>query len=48
MREGRNGLRSGRGFYDWAGVDQEAYRRESLGRLLAMLRHQGRLLPPAG
>jgi len=48
MREGRNGLRSGRGFYDWSGVDQEAYRREALGRLLAMLRHQGRLRPPAG
>jgi 3-hydroxybutyryl-CoA dehydrogenase len=46
MKEGRNGLRSGRGFYDWGGLDAERYRRDALGRLLAMLRHQGKLLPP--
>ena len=46
MREGRNGLRSGQGFYDWRDRDAESYRRDALGRLLAMLRHQERLLPP--
>ena len=32
MREGRIGLRSGRGFYDFTGVDVAAYRKEVLRR----------------
>lgn len=46
MREGRNGLRDGRGFLDYAGVDLDAYRRDTLARMLAMLRHVGLLRAP--
>jgi 3-hydroxybutyryl-CoA dehydrogenase len=46
MQEGRNGVRSGQGFYDWREVDTDSYRKDALGRLLAMLRHQDKLLPP--
>lgn len=46
MRAGRDGLRSGRGFYDWGGVDTAAYRREMLGRQLVLLRQLGMLRPP--
>lgn len=46
MRAGRDGLRSGRGFYDWGGVDTAAYRREILGRQLALLKQLGMLRPP--
>lgn len=46
MRAGRDGLRSGRGFYDWGGVDTAAYRREMLGRQLALLKQLGMLRPP--
>lgn len=48
MDQGRLGLREGRGFYDWTGVDQAAYRKEALARLVAMLRHTGLLKPPSG
>ena len=46
MHEGRDGLRTGRGFYDWKAIDVPAYRREALGRQLAMLRQLGLLKPP--
>ncbi len=46
MREGRNGLRDGRGFLDYSGVDVAAYRKDTLGRMLAMLRHVGLLRAP--
>jgi 3-hydroxybutyryl-CoA dehydrogenase len=46
MREGRVGLRSGRGFYDFAGVDLAAYRKDVLRRLVEQLRHVDLLLPP--
>jgi len=46
MNEGRNGLRDGKGFYDWAAVDPAAYRREALARLVGMLRYTGMLRPP--
>lgn len=46
MREGRNGLRDGRGFLDYTGVDLAAYRRDTLARMLAMLRHLGLLRAP--
>ena len=45
--EGRLGLKSGSGFYDYAGVDAAAYRRDVLARTLAMLRHVGHWRPPA-
>jgi 3-hydroxybutyryl-CoA dehydrogenase len=46
MREGRIGLRSGRGFYDFSGLDQTAYRKEVLRRLVDQLRHVDLLRPP--
>ena len=46
MRDGRLGLRSGRGFYDFAGVDTTAYRKDVLRRLIGQLRHVDLLLPP--
>ncbi len=38
---GRLGLKSGSGFYDYAGRDIAAYRRDVLSRTLGMLRHAG-------
>lgn len=46
MREGRNGLRDGKGFYDFAGIDVASYRNETLGRMLGMLKHLGMMRPP--
>jgi 3-hydroxybutyryl-CoA dehydrogenase len=48
MAERRNGLRDGRGFYDYSGVDVAAYRQQRLGEFLRMLRQAGLALPPAG
>ena len=45
--EGRLGLKSGSGFYDYSGIDAAAYRRDVLARTLAMLRHAGMWRPPA-
>lgn len=41
MREGRIGLKSGQGFYDYRTRDVAAYRKDVLARTLAMLRHVG-------
>lgn len=41
MQEGKNGLRSASGFHSYEGVDLEAYRRDVLARVLAMLGHFG-------
>jgi 3-hydroxybutyryl-CoA dehydrogenase len=38
MSQGRNGLRSGKGFYDWSDTDVGEYRRQSTARLLDLLR----------
>ena len=46
MREKRNGLRDGKGFYDYTGVDIVAYKKQALGRMLGMLRHLDLLRPP--
>lgn len=43
MRENRNGLRSGQGFYDWRERDTAAYRRDSTARFVELLRTVGRL-----
>jgi 3-hydroxybutyryl-CoA dehydrogenase len=54
MEEGRIGLKTGKGFYDYSEVDADAYRRDVLGRSLGMLRHlkllraPGAALRPAG
>ena len=47
MREGRLGLKSGSGFYDYGDRDVAAYRRDVLSRTLGMLRHAGLWRPPA-
>ncbi|MBB1593877.1 3-hydroxybutyryl-CoA dehydrogenase [Achromobacter sp. UMC46] len=47
MEEGRNGLRDGQGFYDYAGMDVDAYKMERLGQLCKRLEVMG-LLPRAG
>jgi 3-hydroxybutyryl-CoA dehydrogenase len=47
MDEGRLGLKSGSGFYDYAGRDVGAYRRDVLARTLGMLKHAGLWRPPA-
>jgi len=47
MREGRLGLKSGSGFYDYASRDVPAYRRDVLARTLGMLRHAGLWRPAA-
>lgn len=45
--EGRLGLKSGSGFYDYEGIDAAGYRRDVLARTLAMVRHAGLWRPPA-
>ena len=47
VAEGRLGLKSGSGFYDYAGQDLAAYRRDVLARTLGMLQHTGLWRPPA-
>ncbi|MGE8565972.1 MAG: 3-hydroxybutyryl-CoA dehydrogenase [Achromobacter sp.] len=47
MEQGRNGLRDGKGFYDYTGVDVDAYKMERLGQLCKRLEVMG-LLPRAG
>jgi len=47
MREGRNGLRDGKGFHDFTGVDAAGYRAQALERMLGMLAHIGMLREPA-
>ena len=46
MHEGRIGLKSGEGFYDYRGRDVAAYRKDALARVLGMLRHAGLYRPP--
>jgi 3-hydroxybutyryl-CoA dehydrogenase len=46
MREGKIGLKSGQGFYDYAGRDLPAYRKDVLARTLGALRHAGLFRPP--
>ncbi len=41
MAEGRLGLKSGSGFYDYAGRDLSVYRRDVLARVLGQLQHAG-------
>ncbi len=46
MLEGRNGLKSGAGFYDYSEIDVAKYRKDALARSLAMLKHLGLQRPP--
>jgi 3-hydroxybutyryl-CoA dehydrogenase len=47
MDEGRLGLKSGSGFYEYAGRDVSAYRSDVLQRTLGMLKHAGLWRAPA-
>ena len=47
VEQGRLGLKSGSGFYDYAGRDVAAYRRDVLSRTLGELRHAGLWRAPA-
>ncbi|MBB3179343.1 3-hydroxybutyryl-CoA dehydrogenase [Variovorax sp. Sphag1AA] len=47
VEEGRLGLKSGSGFYEYEGRDVPAYRRDVLSRTLGMLKHAGLWKPPA-
>lgn len=46
MREGRIGLRSGEGFYDFRKLDLDAYQGERLTRFVGLLRHLNLLRDP--
>jgi 3-hydroxybutyryl-CoA dehydrogenase len=46
MREGRIGLRTGAVFFDYSGLDVDAYREQRLASLVDMLRHFGLARPP--
>jgi 3-hydroxybutyryl-CoA dehydrogenase len=46
MREGRIGLKTGQGFYDYRDRDAAAYRKDVLARTLGMLKHAGLHRPP--
>ena len=46
MQDGRIGLKSGHGFYDYRERDLNAYRKDVLERTLGMLRHAGLQRPP--
>ena len=47
MAAGRNGLREGRGFFDYSGMDVPAYRRARLAEFWRMLERAGLARPPA-
>ncbi len=46
MKDGRTGLREGRGYYDYTKIDVEAYKREKLTGFVHLLRYLDRLPPP--
>lgn len=46
MNEGRIGMKTGSGFYDWSARDIAAYRQERLGSFLSLLRQRGMFKPP--
>jgi 3-hydroxybutyryl-CoA dehydrogenase len=48
MKEGRNGLREGRGFYDYRYIDVDAYQLETLRKLIDLIDHLGLMAPPGG
>ena len=48
MKEGRNGLREGQGFYDYRDIDVDAYQIETLRKLIDLIDHLGLMAPPGG
>ena len=47
MEQGRNGLRNGKGFYDFEAMDVPAYQRDQMARFVGLFRHLN-LLPAPG
>ncbi len=48
MADGKLGLSTGQGFYDFEAMDVEAYRRETLAKFVDLLDHLGLFPPPGG
>ena len=48
MQDGRNGMREGRGFYNYQKIDIKAYQMETLRKLMDLIDHLGLLAPPGG
>ena len=48
MRNGRIGVKTGSGFHDYRNRDVAAYQRETVRRLVGLLRHLDLLAPPGG
>ncbi len=46
MDEGKIGLKTGEGFYDWRETDVAAYRRARLGDFLRAVQDAGLIRPP--
>lgn len=46
MESGRTGLRTGKGFYDFTGLDVDSYRRETIKKFADLLTHLGLLARP--
>jgi 3-hydroxybutyryl-CoA dehydrogenase len=46
MAQGRIGMKTGQGFYDWSGVDVEAHRKRRIGEFVGILRHLDQIKPP--
>uniref|UniRef100_Q07LN9 3-hydroxyacyl-CoA dehydrogenase C-terminal domain-containing protein n=1 Tax=Rhodopseudomonas palustris (strain BisA53) TaxID=316055 RepID=Q07LN9_RHOP5 len=47
MRDGRIGMKTGKGFYRWKDREQETFRRDKMRGLLGMLARIDALRPPA-
>lgn len=46
MKEGKRGLREGQGYYDWRGIDTDAYRRQRFAQFVKLFGHLGGLPKP--
>lgn len=46
MAQGRIGMKSGKGFYDWSTTDVDAHRKRRIGEFVDLLRHLGQIKPP--
>ena len=46
MEDGRKGLRAGQGYYDFRGMDADAWQKEKLRRLVDLLKGLGQMPPP--
>mgnify|MGYP001245500490 CR=1 FL=1 len=47
MKEGKRGLREGQGYYDWRGIDTDAYRRRRFAEFVKLFGYLGEMPKPA-